>query len=85
MRRTAQLSLLSLSRFCHGLAHIFQHWLLWAIAVSVISPISPHVSVTLGQSFGDCVYIGTRGYQYRSFERRCPLIAIIDTRKAADS
>lgn len=68
-----------ISRFCHGAAWIVRRWPVLILAVSLVSPISPHLRLT-GANETACAYGGVHGLLWEYRTRPCPLIAFIETR-----
>lgn len=62
---------------CRAMSWASLRWPVFVLAISVISPISPHVRVPIGYG---CTYIGTHGLMREGYGDDCPLIALIDTR-----
>jgi hypothetical protein len=82
-------------RWRKGLAHVIrfiagmlERWPLLLLAVVIVSPVTPHLRWnyayeqrgTYRHMFA-CEYLGSRGFVNHVESGRCPVIAIIDTRK----
>lgn len=68
--------------------YLLRHWPLFLIAALILSPVGPHLRIqyTYYDRGGDkhmiaCDYFGSRGMITHRFGGRCPIVAIIDTRK----
>lgn len=69
-----------LEKVCVVLSWASMHWPVFAIALSLVSPISPHLRLTADDPRASCAYGGIHGIVWEEFDRSCPLIALIDTR-----
>lgn len=68
-----------LAVICAALSWLTRYWWVFAIALSLVSPVSPHLRLTSAERW-NCAYLGVRGIIYETHERRCPLIDLVNTR-----
>lgn len=79
------------AKLLRALVHLMGHWRLFLLAALILSPIGPHLRFQYSyyargtsKYMVDCDYLGPRGFVKYVDRGDCPLIAIIDRRKAIE-
>ncbi|MBR9826667.1 MAG: hypothetical protein GYB36_12850 [Alphaproteobacteria bacterium] len=68
-----------LANLCFVLSWLTLRWPVFVVAISLVSPVSPHYRLTAAEGHS-CAYGGVRGIIYEYRHEPCPLIALLDTR-----